>query len=96
MAMLARRRPTIFGDGTQTRDFVYVGDICDAFVRAADTGDGLLLNVGSGVETSVQRLFESLAAVIGFGDPPILADPKPGDVARSVVDASKADDVLGS
>ncbi len=95
MAMLAGRRPTVFGDGSQTRDYVYVGDICDAFLRAADAGDGQLLNLGSGIETSVNGLFEALADSIGFPDPPIYADPKPGDVARSVVDAAKAKSALG-
>jgi len=95
LAMLKGRRPTIFGDGTQTRDFVYVGDICDAFFKAADAGDGLLLNIGSGVETSVVDLYDSLAAATGFGDRPLFEDPKPGDVARSVVDASKAKAALG-
>ena len=95
LAMLKGRRPTIFGDGTQTRDFVYVGDICDAFFRAADAGDGLLLNIGSGVETSVLDLFDALAAATGFSDRPLFDDPKPGDIARSVVDASKAKSALG-
>ena len=94
-AMLKGRRPTIFGDGTQTRDYVYVGDICDAFFRAADGGDGLLLNIGSGVETSVLDLYGALATATGFGDKPIFEDPKPGDIARSVIDASKAKSVLG-
>jgi len=94
-AMLKGRRPTIFGDGTQTRDYVYVGDICDAFLRAADDGDGMLLNVGSGVETSVVALYKALATAIGFGDDPIFEDPKPGDIARSVIDGSKAKSALG-
>jgi nucleoside-diphosphate-sugar epimerase len=95
MAMLAGRRPTIFGDGSQTRDYVYVGDICDAFVRAADAGNDLLLNLGSGVETSVSELFDALAAVTGFTDRPIHDDPKPGDIARSVLDAKKVSAALG-
>ncbi len=94
-AMLKGRRPTIFGDGTQTRDYVYVGDICDAFFRAIDGGDGLLLNIGSGVETSVLDLFKALTTATGFGDKPLFEDPKPGDIARSVVDASKAKSALG-
>jgi len=94
MAMLAGRRPTVFGDGSQTRDYVYVGDVCDAFLRAADAGDGLLLNIGSGIETSVNSLFDQVGEVTGFTDRPIYDDPKPGDVARSVVDAAKAKKAL--
>ena len=48
---------TIFGDGEQTRDFVYVDDAVDAFVRAADRGSGLLCNIGTGMETSVNELY---------------------------------------
>jgi UDP-glucose 4-epimerase len=94
-AMLKGRRPTIFGDGSQTRDYVYVGDICDAFFRAADAGDGQLINIGSGVETSVIGLFDAVATTTGFTDQPIFADPKPGDIARSVIDASRAKSALG-
>ena len=95
LAMIEGRRPTIFGDGSQTRDYVYVADICDAFTRAADKGDGRLLNIGSGVETSVNRLYAAVGAATGFDDAARFADPKPGDVHRSVVDASAAKKVLG-
>ncbi len=46
--LLGNERPTIFGDGEQTRDFVYVDDVCDAFVRAADKAGGLVVNIGTG------------------------------------------------
>lgn len=94
-AMLTGRRPTIFGDGSQTRDFVYVGDVCDAFLRAADRGSGGLFNVGSGVETSVIDLYDAVAAATGFSDRPQFEAEKPGDVYRNVVDPSKAKSVLG-
>ncbi len=94
-AMLGGRRPTIFGDGSQTRDFVFVEDVCDAFLRAADDGSGLLLNAGSGRETSVSDLYGTIASITGFQDPPQFEDSKPGDVARSVVDPAKAKSVLG-
>ena len=95
LALLEGRRPTIFGDGRQTRDFVYVEDVCDAFLRAADAGDGELINIGTGLEVSVLELYDAVADVTGFDDRPIFGDPKPGDVQRSVVDASKAKRVLG-
>ena len=94
-AMIAGRRPRIFGDGSQTRDFVFVQDAVDAFMRAADKGNGVLLNIGSGVETSVNDLYAAIAKATGFGDSPIYEDPKPGEVARSVIDASKAKKVIG-
>jgi len=95
LAMLEGRRPRIFGDGGQTRDFVFVEDVCDAFLRAADAGDGHLLNVGSGVETSVNDLYEVVAEITGYPTKPEYAPAKPGDVYRSVVDPSKAKQELG-
>ena len=64
--LLDREPPVIFGDGSQTRDFVYVDDVVDAFVRAVDKGGGLLMNIGTGVETSVQQLYDVMARLAGF------------------------------
>jgi UDP-glucose 4-epimerase len=94
-AMIEGRRPTIFGDGRQTRDFVYVEDVVDAFARAADSRGGVLLNIGSGRETTVLRLYETLARLTGFSLPPEFADPKPGDIGRSVLDPARAGAILG-
>lgn len=94
-AMLEGRRPTIFGDGRQTRDFVYVEDAVDAFLRAANSRGGVLLNIGSGRETTVLQLYETLARLTGFRLPPGFTDPKPGDILRSLLDPSRAKAVLG-
>ncbi|MGH9102643.1 MAG: NAD-dependent epimerase/dehydratase family protein, partial [Acidimicrobiales bacterium] len=59
---------TVFGDGSQTRDFVYVDDVVDAFVRGAATGGGLVCNVGTGTETSVLELYRSMARAAGVED----------------------------
>ncbi len=67
--LLGRERPTIYGDGAQTRDFVFVDDVVDAFVRAADKGGGLTINIGTGVETSVQQLFDTMARLAGSTEP---------------------------
>ena len=56
--LLMRERPVIYGDGSATRDYVYVDDVVDAFVRAVERGGGLTLNVGTGIETSTQHLFD--------------------------------------
>ncbi len=93
--MLGNERPVIFGDGSQTRDYVYVEDVVDAFWRAVDAGEGLLLNIGSGQETSVLDLYDLLARITDFGTRPQFEAPKPGDVARSVVNPEKARTVLG-
>ncbi len=95
VAMLEGRRPTIFGDGSQTRDYIYVEDVADAFFRAADAGQNAYYNVGSGRETSVTELYETMARITGFTRRPEFDDPRPGDIPRSVLDASKARAELG-
>lgn len=94
-AMLDGRQPTVYGDGTQTRDYVYVDDVVDAFVRGATLGSGLLMNIGTGRETSVQQLFELLAPLTEYLGRPRYAAAMAGDVARSVVDPSRARKHLG-
>jgi UDP-glucose 4-epimerase len=93
--LLARERPFVFGDGAQTRDFVYVDDIADAFVRAVDKGGGLLLNIGTGIETSVQQLYDAMAKLSGFKEPPKYAPARPGEVQRSALDPGRAAIHLG-
>ncbi len=63
--LLRGEEVTIFGDGEQTRDFVFVDDVVDAFVRAATKGGGLVCNIGTGRETSVNGLLEEMAAQAG-------------------------------
>lgn len=81
---------TVFGDGQQTRDFVYVDDAVDAFVRAADRGSGLLCNIGTGTETSVNDLYRAMAAAAGVEEPAIHAPARPGELARSCLDPARA------
>jgi UDP-glucose 4-epimerase len=93
--LLAEERPTIFGDGEQTRDFVFVDDVCDAFVRASDKGGGLIVNIGTGSETSVQHLFDAMARVTGFPEPARYAAPRAGELRRSALDPGRAGNHLG-
>jgi UDP-glucose 4-epimerase len=88
--MLARRQPTVYGDGAQTRDYVFVDDVVDAFVRATEKGGGLLMNIGTGVETSVIDLYERMARLTGFQEPPNRAPARVGELARSVLDPGRA------
>jgi UDP-glucose 4-epimerase len=93
--LLTPERPTIFGDGDQTRDFVFVDDVVDAFVRASDKAGGLVVNVGTGIETSVQELFATMAQLVGFDQPARYAMPRPGELLRSALDPGRAAIHLG-
>jgi UDP-glucose 4-epimerase len=93
--LLGGKACTIFGDGTQTRDFVYVDDVVDAFVRAADKGSGLLCNIGTGVEVSVNELYRAMAAGAGVDHPAVMAPARPGELQRSSLDPGRAGIHLG-
>jgi UDP-glucose 4-epimerase len=86
---------TVFGDGKQTRDFVYVDDAVDAFVRAADRGSGLLCNIGTGKETSVNELYSAMADAAGVTTPPVHAPARAGELDRSALDPGRASLHLG-
>ena len=95
--LLAGQPTRVFGDGGNTRDYVFVDDVVDAFVRAARVPEaaGLRFNVGTGVETSDRGLHTLVAEAAGSADDPEYAPARLGDVARSALDASRAADVLG-
>ena len=89
---------TIYGDGTQSRDFVYVGDIVEAIVKASEApqASGEFFHVGTGREISVLELAETVKEVTGIRDLPVeFHEERPGDVARSITLVDKARDVLG-
>ena len=95
-ALLSGRPTKIFGDGTDTRDYVFVEDVVDAFVRASgDTGGGQRFNIGTGVETSVRQLHSAIADAAGKPDEPEFHPPRLGDLRRSCLDISRAENVLG-
>ncbi len=93
--MLAGEAPTIFGDGNQTRDFVFIDDTVHAIALAVEHGSGRLVNVGTGIETSVNRLYEMLAALTGFAGQPSYGPLPPGELRRISLDPSLAAEVLG-
>lgn len=93
---LADGRPvTIFGDGEQTRDYVFVDDVVDAFARAAGRGGGLVCNVGTGTETSVNRLYRVMADIAGVEADPRYAPARPGELRRNALDPGRAGIQLG-
>jgi UDP-glucose 4-epimerase len=85
---------TIFGDGLQERDFIYVGDVVAAMLAAAGRPGGVL-NVGTGAATSVLDLHRACGAVAGSGVEPTFAPARLGDARRSVLDVSRAEAELG-
>ena len=88
--------PVAFGDGSQTRDFIYVGDIVSANLAAAGTDWAGACNIGTGTETSVNELADALRP-LGNGRPFELtyAPPRTGEIVRSAVDPALASEVLG-
>ncbi len=86
--------PTVFGDGRQTRDYVYVGDVARALLLALDH-DGGVFNVGTGAETSVLELYDAIQAAAGTERAPEFAPARLGELERSVLDASLAAAQLG-
>ena len=93
--MLAGEAPTIFGDGNHTRDYVFIADVADAFARAIDRGSGRLVNIGTGLETSVNHLYRMLGEVTGFAGEPTFGPLPPGEVRRIALDVSVAEAEFG-
>ena len=92
--LAAHEETTIFGDGEQTRDFVHVGDVVRSLIAAAEHDDGIF-NVGTGVETTVNRLHELCREASGIDVPPRHGPPRLGDARRSVLDVDRAERDLG-
>jgi UDP-glucose 4-epimerase len=96
--LVSGERPTVFGDGTQTRDWVEVGDVARANLLAADAGPEVTgpVNIGTGREISVLDVLGTLARVAGGESlEPEFAPPRPGEVQRSCLDVTRAREALG-
>lgn len=93
--MLAGRRPKIFGDGNAVRDYLYIDDVVAGNVLALDKGSGEMVNLGTGVGTSVNDIVRELKRIIGFAEDAIYDPPRPGEVQRIYLDATRAKQVLG-
>ncbi len=95
-ALLAGRPTKVYGDGTQTRDYVYVLDVVDAFARAAgEAGGGGRFNVGTGLQTTDRDLHTLVAQAAGAPDDPEFAPPRLGDLPAMSVDPAATREALG-
>jgi UDP-glucose 4-epimerase len=95
-ALLSGKPTKVFGDGGNTRDYVFVDDVVDAFVKASgDAGSGQRFNIGTGIETSDRQLHTAVANAVGGPDDPEFHPPRLGDLRRSCLDISSAARVLG-
>ncbi|MBB3677093.1 UDP-glucose 4-epimerase [Modestobacter versicolor] len=94
--LLAGEPTTIYGDGSQTRDFVHAADVAAAFrVACGPVGDDRRINIGTGVETTVRELHTVLAGLCGAPDQPRTAPARAGELHRSALDAGLARQLLG-
>ncbi len=95
--LLGGQTPIVFGDGEQTRDFVYVESVVEAILAACHTpaAAGRVFNIGTGVQTSLNQLLATLGQLLGVEVQADYRAPRAGDVPRSVADVSRAADVLG-
>ena len=95
LQMLRGDQPTIFGDGSKTRDYVFIEDIVKANVALLAKGDGEILNLGSGVPTSDLQIFELVRTSTHFDGDPRYAPVRPGEVAHIALSGQRAHDIFG-
>ena len=93
--LINNETPTIYGDGKQTRDYIYVLDVVDALIKSAETDDNLFLNIGTGVETSVNELVLILSEKISWDGEPEYAPKREGELLRSVLNNERAKSQIG-
>lgn len=93
--MLEGKRPRIFGDGNAVRDYLFVDDVVAANVAALGAGSGEMLNIGTGIGTSVNDIVRELKSILAFPEDAIYEAARPGEIQRIYLDASRAKQVLG-
>ena len=97
--MIAGIRPTIFADGSQSRDFTFIDDVVKANMLAAEApaskASGNVFNIACGVSQSLLQTYEMIAGLTGFNKPPLFAAARTGDIQHSLADISRAASVLG-
>ncbi len=93
--ILNNETPTIYGDGEQTRDYVYVLDVVDALIKSSESEENLFLNIGTGIETSVNELVSILSKKISWDGEPNYEPMREGELLRSVLNYERAKDQIG-
>ncbi|RJQ24494.1 MAG: SDR family oxidoreductase [Peptococcaceae bacterium] len=93
--LLRGESPCIFGDGEQTRDFIYVKDVAAANLAAIDGGNGMVLNISTGAPVSVNTLFAGLKEITGSPLGAVYGPPRPGDITHSYLSAERAGAAVG-
>jgi UDP-glucose 4-epimerase len=88
--MLVGRRVSIHGDGLQSRDFLYVGDVARANLLALQAGGSGIYNLGTGIGTDINTIFRELARLTGYALPEYHGPPKPGEVREIYLDCTRA------
>ncbi len=94
-SLLAHKAPTIFGDGKCVRDYVFVGDVVEANLRAVEKGENIALNIGTGCPTDVNELYRIIGEALHIDLKALAGPPRRGDLRANYLDASLAGEVLG-
>jgi UDP-glucose 4-epimerase len=94
-ALVAGEKPVIHGDGNQTRDFLFIDDAVHAFALAGEGGDGATVNIGTGVETSVNEIFRMLAGIVRYEGEALFEAPPLAEIRRCALDHELAERELG-
>ena len=93
--MLRGEQPTIFGSGDKTRDYTHVLDVVAANLAAMERGNNAIYNIGTGVETSDRKMFDTLAKMLGYSGNPLHAPVRTGEIYHICLNATKAKEELG-
>jgi UDP-glucose 4-epimerase len=93
--MMRGERPSIFGPGNKTRDYIHVSDIVAVNLLAMERGENVTCNIGTGVETSDQQIFDAVAEAVGYKEKPNYTSIRPGEIQRICLDCKLAKEVFG-
>ena len=93
--MLRNQEVGIFGDGECVRDYVYVGDVARANLLAIEKCENTVINIGTGIGTSVNELFDIMKPIAGYSREAVHKEPRPGDVKKSILNIERARSLLG-